>query len=103
MGTPHYNSSQTTVLGFKRSQISYAALIHSPAVIHNQDVACSSAMDCFQKNIDTSKMPDWNGGTGDPLLSYDWPNTERRQAHWNFQTQSGIGDKRSGKFGKSER
>ena len=58
---------------------------------------------CFQKNIDTPKMSDRQRRARETLIGSHRPNARRTDSEWNLQAQSGVGDERSRKFGKSAR
>ncbi len=60
-------------------------------------------MHCFQKNIDASKMSDRQRRACETLSRRHRSNARRTDAERNLQAQSGIGDERSRKLGKSAR
>ena len=103
MRAPDCNSSQTAVLSFERDEISDATFVQAAAVIDYQNLAGSRALYCFQKNIDTSKMSDRQRRASKTLIRRHRTNARRTDSEGNLQAQSGIGDERSRKFGKSAR
>jgi hypothetical protein len=61
------------------------------------------ALHCFQKDIDASKMSDWQRRARETLIGRHRPNARRTDSERNLQAQSRIGDELSRKFGKSAR
>jgi hypothetical protein len=103
MRAPDDDSSQTTVLSFERGQIANATFVQTAAVIDYQNLTGLRTLHCFQENINASKMSDRQGRAGETLIGCDRSNARRRDSEWKLQTQRGIGDERSRKFGKSAR
>jgi hypothetical protein len=101
MRAPDDNASQSAVFSLQRDQIPDAAFVQAATVVDYQNFAGLRALHCFQKNVDASKMSDRQRRARETLISRYRPNARRTDSKWDRQAQSGIGDKRGGKFGKS--
>ena len=101
MRAPDDNASQSAGFSLERDQIADAALIQAATVVDYQNFAGLRALHCFQKNVNASKMSDRPRRAGETLIGRYRPNARRTDSERNRQAQSGIGDERSGKFGKS--
>jgi len=101
MRAPDDNASQSAVFSLKRGQIADAAFVQATTVVDYQDFAGLRALHCFQKNVDAPKMSDRQRRARETLIGRYRPNARWTDSEWNRQAQSGIGDERGGKFGKS--
>jgi len=85
MGAPDDDSSQSTVLSFKRRQIANAAFVQAAAIIDYQNVAWLRAFHCFQKNVDASIMSDRQRRASETLIRCYRPNARRTDSKGNLQ------------------
>src|SRR2546427_5965602 len=103
MRAPDDDASQFAVFSLQRDQIPDAAFVQAATVVDYQNFAGLRALHCFQKNIDTPKMSDRQRRARETLIGGHRPNARRTDSERNLQAQSGVGDERSRKIGKSAR
>src|SRR5204863_7105890 len=90
MRAPDNDSSELAVFCLERGQIADAAFVQTAAIIDYQNFAGLRALHCFQKNIDASKMSDWQRRARETLIGRHRPNAGRRDSERNLQAQSGV-------------
>jgi len=101
MRSPDDNASQSAVFSLECDQIPDAAFVQPATVVDYQNFAGFRRLHCLQENVDAPKMSDRQRRARETLIARYRPNAMRTDSERNRQAQSGIGDERSGKFGKS--